>query len=84
MFAKDNKRLPVTLTLADGRTLVGAITAGLSASIASALNREGLFLEFIAENGELLFIGKNSIMMVREGAIGRSLDVPAIAMAPGA
>jgi hypothetical protein len=76
---RQGRRIPITLTLTNGQTLVGALMAGLSGSIASSLNREGAFLELIAENGELVFVAKSSITMAREGALGKTFELAAIA-----
>ncbi|WP_460451666.1 hypothetical protein [Alsobacter sp. SYSU BS001988] len=79
--AQSGKRIRITLTLVDGRTMIGAIASGLSASVAATLNREGLFLEFIADSGgETIYIAKSSIAMVREGAVAKTIDLPALGL----
>ena len=57
---RGGRRIPITLTMNDGQTLVGALTPGLSGSLPSSLNREGAFLEIIAGNGETVFVAKTA------------------------
>ena len=69
MFGGDSggKRIPVTLTMSDGKQLSGSVPAGPAASLSTELNREGLFLNFKDKGGQTLFIAKASIAMVIEG-----------------
>jgi DnaJ-domain-containing protein 1 len=69
MFASDagEKRLPVTITLADGSIIAGSLPSGPAASLAIELNREGSFLNFKDNSGTVKFIAKAGIAVVQEG-----------------
>ena len=77
MFAQssDIKSVDVFVTLIDGRELYGALTSGLVASIASALNGEGQFVELCDTSGTSVFISKHQIASV-EPASAKGKSVP--------
>ena len=68
MFGSEaDKRIPVTITLANGDVLRGSVPSGASASLAFELNREGLFLNVKDMTGQFLFVAKANIHQVVEG-----------------
>lgn len=63
MFSEPNqsKTVDVFVTLTDGRELQGALSCGLTATIATALNSDGQFIELIGCNGHSVFIAKHQV-----------------------
>ena len=77
MFGSEGeKRIPVTITLANGDILRGSVPSGASASLAFELNREGLFLNVKDTTGKILFIAKSNIVQVVEGNEEKSAVMP--------
>jgi DnaJ domain len=77
MFGSENeKRIPVTLTLADGQLLIGSLASGPAASLATELNREGLFLAVRDTVGKNLFLAKAAITRVVEGDGTKDIRMP--------
>jgi DnaJ-domain-containing protein 1 len=68
MFGSEaDKRIPVTITLANGEILRGSVPSGASASLAFELNREGIFLNVKNTSGQIVFVAKATIAQVVEG-----------------
>lgn len=59
-------KLEVTVVLADGSTVSGAINAGLSAGLLAAINKEVPFIELTEASGTKRCIGLAHIMSVEE------------------
>ena len=77
MFGSEGeKRIAVTITLANGDTLRGSVPSGASASLSFELNREGLFLNVKDTTGKILFIAKSNIVQVVEGNVEKSVVMP--------
>jgi DnaJ-domain-containing protein 1 len=78
MFGSDSgeKRIPVTVTMMDGTLAVGSVPSGPAASLATELNREGLFLNFKDATGQVKFLAKSSIAMVQEGEMSKEARLP--------
>ncbi len=79
MFGNEaDKRIPVTITLANGETLRGSVASGASARLEFELNREGVFLNFKDGAGQILFIAKSTIVQVIEGSEEKKAVMPEI------
>jgi DnaJ-domain-containing protein 1 len=77
MFGNEaDKRIPVTLTLANGETHRGSVASGASARLEFELNREGVFLNFKDATGKIRFIAKSTIIEVVEGSEEKKAELP--------
>jgi DnaJ domain len=78
MFGSDSgeKRIPVTIQLVDGNTIVGSLPSGPAGSLAFELNREGTFLNFRDTTGSVKFIAKSGISTVQEGDVLKEGRLP--------
>jgi hypothetical protein len=81
MFGSDDKekRIPVTITLANGGTIKGGIACGPAASLTTELNRDGLFLGVKGVDGGLTYLAKSSILNVVEGDQEKDVRLPELA-----
>ncbi len=59
----DRVRLPVKMTLADGRILIGNLLANMGGTLERTLNNEALFISFEDQESERM-IAKNTIVEV--------------------
>ena len=81
MFGSEaEKRIPVTLTLANGSVMRGSVPSSASGSLAFELNREGVFLNFKDLGGKIIFIAKTSIAQVVEGNDEKQAVMPELAL----
>lgn len=79
MFGGDGeKRIPITITLSDGSAMTGSVPSGHAASLATELNREGLFLNFKDSSGQTMFIAKSGIARVQEGQVAKEVRLPSL------
>ncbi|NJR13798.1 MAG: hypothetical protein HC779_05955 [Phyllobacteriaceae bacterium] len=79
MFGGESeKRIPVTITMADGTILTGGVPCGPAASLALELNREGMFLNLKDKTGQVMFIAKSSIARVQEGDALKEARMPGV------
>jgi hypothetical protein len=79
MFGGESeKRIPVTITMADGTMLTGGVPCGPAASLALELNREGMFLNLKDKSGQVMFIAKTSIARVQEGDKVAEARIPGV------
>jgi DnaJ-domain-containing protein 1 len=77
MFGNEaDKRIPVTITLANGETHRGSVASGASARLEFELNREGVFLNFKDATGQIRFIAKSTIVEVVEGSEEKKAEMP--------
>jgi DnaJ-domain-containing protein 1 len=78
MFGSDSgeKRIPVTITMLDGKVVSGSVPSGPAASLATELNREGLFLNFKDTSGQVKFLAKSGIAQVQEGEASKEARLP--------
>ena len=77
MFGNEaDKRIPVTLTLANGDVLRGSVPSSASGSLAFELNRDGLFLNFKDATGKIIFIAKSNVAQVTEGNEEKTAAMP--------
>lgn len=77
--SENEKRLPVTITLASGEILCGSVPSGPAASLTTELNREGPFLSFKDTTGQQRFIAKAQIAQVVEGNEEKKAVMPELA-----
>jgi hypothetical protein len=64
MFNNTLPGIDVTIRLLDGNVIRGKLTAGLTASLESALNKETPFLEFTSIEGQRKYISKVQVAFV--------------------
>jgi hypothetical protein len=77
MFGGESeKRIPVTVTMTDGRVLQGSVPCGPAGSLAIEINREGLFQAFKTSGGQVMFLAKANIAQVEEGDTVKEARIP--------
>ncbi len=76
MQDSDRLTLPVTLTMMDGRHLVGDFVVNLGGTVERTINNDMRFVRFCDMNGNERLISKDSIAEVEERKTAKIISLP--------